>query len=127
MLRFFYKDDLSANNFVPINKQAGFFFIAIKEGSNKSDISKFIATKDSDTLKFISLNEESFNALLNYYVSEFYSNETDIADADEIAGTEEQATQQEPAENKKIDAEQSQNVIHDAPKKKNWRDFNRKR
>ena len=64
------------------------------------------------------MNEESFNALLNYYVSEFYSNETDIADADEIAGTEEQATQQEPAENKKIDAEQSQNVIHDAPKKR---------
>ena len=71
----FTKDELSANNFIPINKQAGFFFIAIKEGSNKSDIAKFVATKDSDTLKYVSLNEESFNALFDYYVSEYYSDE----------------------------------------------------
>ena len=65
----FTKDELSANNFIPINKQAGFFFIAIKAGANKSDVAQFISAKDSDTLKFISLDDESFNVLFDYYIS----------------------------------------------------------
>lgn len=69
----FTKDELSANNFIPINKQAGFFFIAIKAGANKSDVAQFISAKDSDTLKFISLDDESFNVLFDYYISEYYS------------------------------------------------------
>ena len=114
----FTKDDLSANNFIPINKQAGFFFIAIKEGANKSDISKFIATKDSDTLKFISLNEESFNALLDYYISEFYAEDDKDAAAIDSVQQVEQNHETENAENNKEESAPVQNIIHDAPKKR---------
>lgn len=69
----FSKEDLGNNNFVPINKQAGFFFVVIKEGAAKSEISEFISQKDSDTVKFISVDEESFNELLNHYCSSYYS------------------------------------------------------
>ena len=69
----FTKADLESNRFVPINKQAGFFYVVVPEQANKSAVSEFIASKDKDTLKFISLDESSFNDLLNYYVSSFYS------------------------------------------------------
>ena len=69
----FIKADLESNRFVPINKQAGFFYVVVPEQANKSAVSEFIASKDKDTLKFISLDESSFNDLLNYYVSSFYS------------------------------------------------------
>ena len=114
----FTKDDLSANNFIPINKQAGFFFIAIKEGANKSDISKFIAAKDSDTLKFISLNEESFNALLEYYISEFYADDDKDEAAIDSVHQVEQNPETENAENNKEESAPVQNIIHDAPKKR---------
>ena len=52
----FTKEDLLEHKFIPINKKAGFFFIVTKEGTNKSELSEFIAVKDSDTLKFISLD-----------------------------------------------------------------------
>ena len=74
----FTKDELSANNFIPINTQAGSFFVAINEGASKADITKFVATKNINSLKFISLNEESFNALFDYYVSQSYSNEENV-------------------------------------------------
>ena len=41
----FTKEDLINNNFIPINKQAGFFFIAVKEGINKTELSSFISKK----------------------------------------------------------------------------------
>ena len=116
----FTKDELSANNFIPINKQAGFFFIAIKEGSNKSDIAKFVATKDSDTLKYISLNEESFNALFDYYVSEYYSDEkenNENNDGEETEIVEEPAAHTQTAEQDK-NQEQIHNFSPDAPKKR---------
>lgn len=72
----FTKEDLLEHKFIPINKQAGFFFIVTKEGTNKSELSEFIAVKDSDTLKFISLDEEGFNSLFDYYLSTFYPEDT---------------------------------------------------
>ena len=50
----FTKDDLLEFNFVPINKQAGFLFVVIKEGADKSVIARAISSKSSDTVKFIS-------------------------------------------------------------------------
>ena len=72
----FTKEDLLEHKFIPINKQAGFFFIVTKEGTNKSELSEFIAVKDSDTLKFISLDEEGFSSLFDYDLSTFYPEDT---------------------------------------------------
>ncbi len=68
----FIKDDLLKNSFIPINKQTGSFFVAVKIGVNKSEISKFISRFVSDTVKFISLDEESYKVLSDYYFTELY-------------------------------------------------------
>ena len=68
----FIKDDLLKNSFIPINKQSGSFFVAVKIGVNKSEISKFISRFVSDTVKFISLDEESYKVLSDYYFTELY-------------------------------------------------------
>ncbi len=68
----FIKDDLLKNSFIPINKQNGSFFVAVKIGVNKSEISKFISRFVSDTVKFISLDEESYKVLSDYYFTELY-------------------------------------------------------
>lgn len=77
----FTKEDLENKKFIPINKQAGFFFVVINENVNKSEISEFVSTKDSEALKFISLDEESFNTLLSYYVATYYANKVSSAEA----------------------------------------------
>ena len=97
----FTKDELAANNFIPINKQAGFFFVAIKEGANKSDISKFISQKDSDTLKFISLNADSFNELFDYYSAEYYKHDDAVDDS--IASI--------PSDNEFLQNDTEQNIV----------------
>ena len=81
----FSKEELIANNFIPINKQAGFFFIAIKEGANKSSVSEFISKRDSETLKFISLDEDSFKNLFDYYCAEFFDKKNDKEEIKESA------------------------------------------
>ena len=73
----FTKDDLLEFNFVPINKQAGFLFVVIKEGADKGVIAQAIAAKDSDTVKFISFDSESFTDFLDYYISEYYIKNSD--------------------------------------------------
>lgn len=77
----FTKEDLENKKFIPINKQAGFFFVVINENVNKSEISEFVSTKDSEALKFISLDEESFNTLLSYYVATYYADKVSSAEA----------------------------------------------
>ncbi len=73
----FTKDDLLEYNFVPINKQSGFLFVVIKEGSDKSVISKAVAAKDSAAVKFISFDAASFTDFLDYYISEYYIKNSD--------------------------------------------------
>ncbi len=73
----FTKDDLLEYNFIPINKQAGFLFVVIKEGSDKSVIAQAISAKDSDTVKFISFDSDSFTDFLDYYISEYYIKNTE--------------------------------------------------
>ncbi len=68
----FTKEDLLEFNFVPINKQSGFLFVVIKEGSDKSAIAQAIAAKESSTVKFISFDADSFADFLDYYISEYY-------------------------------------------------------
>lgn len=68
----FTKDDLLEYRFVPVNKQGGFFYIVIKEGSDKSVISQAISAKDPDTIKFISFDSESFEAFLQDYIDTYY-------------------------------------------------------
>lgn len=69
----FTKDDLLEFQFVPINKQAGFFFVVIKEGADKSVISRAISSKDSDTVKFISFDAKSFEDFMDDYLNTYYS------------------------------------------------------
>ena len=73
----FTKDDLLEFNFVPINKQAGFLFVVIKEGADKSVIAQAISSKSSDTVKFISFDSDSFTDFLDYYISEYYIKNSD--------------------------------------------------
>ncbi len=73
----FTKDDLLEFNFVPINKQAGSLFVVIKEGSDKSVIAQAISAKDSDTVKFISFDSQSFSDFLDFYISEYYIKNND--------------------------------------------------
>ena len=72
----FTREELEQNHFIPVNKQSGFFFVVVSETSNKSDVSKFISAKCSDTLKFITVDKDNFNNLLEYYVSTCYSNKS---------------------------------------------------
>ncbi len=67
----FTKEDLSSLSFIPINKQGGFFYVVIKEGAVKSNISEFIEQKDSDTVKFITLSADDFADLFSYYNDAF--------------------------------------------------------
>lgn len=64
---FFTKDDLLEYKFIPVNMQGGFFYVVVSDTTNKSSVSEFISTKDNVTVKFISLDEESFNCLKEYY------------------------------------------------------------
>lgn len=68
----FSKEELATQKFIPINKQAGFLYVVVSETTNKSAVSDFIATKTPDTVKFISINENNFNELNNYYHETFY-------------------------------------------------------
>lgn len=71
----FTREEVESNRFVPVNKQAGFLFVVVAEGENKADISSFISLKSNDSLKFITVDKENFNSLLDYYVSLCYSEE----------------------------------------------------
>ena len=86
----FTKEDLTEFQFVPINKQAGFFFVVVREGADKATISQAISSKDSDTVKFISFDAESFETFFNDYLQKYYSsseieqsNETNSPDVDD--------------------------------------------
>ena len=70
---FFTKEDLASLSFIPINKQGGFFYVVIKEGVVKGTVSEFIAQKDSDVVKFITLSSDDFSDLLAYYIDNFFS------------------------------------------------------
>ena len=67
------KDDLLNKRFIPINEQSGFFFVAIQEGADKTMLSEFISSKEAIPVKYISLDGESFEELLNYYIAQNYS------------------------------------------------------
>lgn len=69
----FSKDDLLSKRFIPINEQSGFFFVAIQEGADKTMLSEFISSKEAIPVKYISLDGESFEELLNYYIAQNYS------------------------------------------------------
>ena len=68
----FSKDDLLSKRFIPINEQSGFFFVAIQEGSDKAMLTEFISSKEPIPVKFISLDSESFDELLNFYTAQNY-------------------------------------------------------
>lgn len=69
----FTRADILNNFFLPVNKQAGFFYVVVKEGADKSVISAFLSTKIDEQLKFINLDEESYNSLLDYYLQEIFN------------------------------------------------------
>ena len=92
----FTKDDLLEFNFIPINKQSGFLFVVIKEGSDKSVIAQAISAKDSDTVKFISFDTASFSDFLDYYISEYYIKDGDNS-LETFAETESSVSAAEPA------------------------------
>lgn len=77
----FTKEDLLEYRFVPVNKQGGFFYVVIKEGTDKSVVSQAISAKDSDTIKFISFDAESFEEFLNFYIEKYYA-QTEAADSE---------------------------------------------
>lgn len=69
----FREADFEELCFIPINKQSGFFFIVIKDGANKTKLSEIIAKKKiAEPIKFISIDNESFNELLEHYISANY-------------------------------------------------------
>ncbi len=68
----FSKDDLLSKRFIPINEQSGFFFVAIQEGSDKAMLTEFISSKEPIPVKFISLDSETFDELLNFYTAQNY-------------------------------------------------------
>ncbi len=86
----FTKEELETNRFVPVNKQSGFLFIVISDGANKQDISKFVATKCEDSLKFITIDNGNFEDLFSYYISLCYSDKTKGADTVSFAHNDEQ-------------------------------------
>ncbi len=69
----FTKEDLLEHKFIPVNKQAGFFYVVVADNANKSSVSSYIATKDSDTVKFISLDLEGYNFIKDFYFNEVFS------------------------------------------------------
>lgn len=81
----FTKDDLLEFQFVPINKQAGFFFVVIKEGADKSVISRAISAKDSDAVKFISFDAKSFDDFMDDYLNTHYSTADVVVTEDSAA------------------------------------------
>ena len=114
----FTKEDILNNNFIPINKQGGFFFIVVKEGANKTELSQIIAVKDSDALKFISLDEEGYNALLDYYISTFYgdgqasqTDENQVEESSDFSNQENLETYEEPSSQDTIDIEGSSDTV----------------
>lgn len=64
----FSREEVLEKKFIPINKQSGFFFVVIPDGANKTELSEFIASRDSDALKFITLDTEGFNSVLERYL-----------------------------------------------------------
>ena len=64
----FFKEDIETKRFIPINKQSDFFFIAVCETTNKTEITSFVSTKITETLKIISIDKEKFDELLSYYL-----------------------------------------------------------
>src|SRR5574344_1779809 len=110
----FSKEDILAKNFIPINKQSAYFFVVIKEGISKTEVSDYVATKDTDALKFISLDKDSFLALQNHYVSEFYANEDESSDS-QVDSSEQiliDVKKEDPA------AETKKDIISNQPKKR---------
>ena len=114
----FTKDDLIKNKFVPINKQSGFFFVVIQDGSDKSAISKFISSKEQCSLKFISLSEKSYTSLFDYYISSFYQEKSipDSSNQQDESQDKEKTNEAEPANNDKDTS--SQNSDSSGPPKK---------
>lgn len=104
----FTRDDLLEFQFVPINKQAGFFFVVVKEGADKSVISRAISAKDSDTVKFISFDAKSFEDFMDDYLNTYYTSPSDDMSSDngDLAESSDSAVnnsvQEEQVENSEI-------------------------
>ena len=96
----FDKEVLKEKGFIPINKQAGFFFVVINSHADKSALSDYVSTIDSEPLKFITLDDESFDELLSYYVSNYYEQLEPQSDIEKQDGTEaagEQSSDEKPS------------------------------
>ena len=69
----FKKDDIEQYRFIPINKQAGFFYIAIAEGTEKAKITELVTKFVNEPIKFISVAKKVFDDWFKEYLTMNYS------------------------------------------------------
>lgn len=65
----FTKDELGACSFIPVNRQAEFFIITVKDTADKNEISNFVSQRVTEKLKFITLDSDGFDFLFEYYTN----------------------------------------------------------
>lgn len=63
----FTKEELLMHDFIPVNKQAEFFIVTVKDSADKNAISNFVSQRVTEKIKFITLDSEGFAFLLDYY------------------------------------------------------------
>ena len=98
------KEELCEHCFIPVNRQSGYFIIAIKEGTDKHAIADIVCQKTTDELKFITLDESSFNYLFDHFltiafaVQEKQSCDDSVKLSEEISAENSAENQGEPVE-----------------------------
>lgn len=72
----FSVDLINQLSFIPINEQKGVFYAAVNDTSKKAEIESKISSVTNLKIKFISLKQEEYNELYDYYIREVQSTST---------------------------------------------------
>ncbi len=75
----FKQADIEKYKFIPVNKKNDFFFVAIPAGGDKAKISALVSKFVTVPVKFISLDEESFDELFKEYITMNFGSESLVA------------------------------------------------
>ena len=75
----FKQADIEKYKFIPVNKKNDFFFVAIPAGGDKAKITALVSKFVTVPVKFISLDEESFDELFKEYITMNFGSESLVA------------------------------------------------
>ena len=75
----FKQADIEKYRFIPVSKKNDLFFVAVPVGADKTQITSLVSKFVTEQIKFISIDEKSFDVLLKEYINMNFGSESLMA------------------------------------------------